>query len=346
MIATPIRQHLPGLILVGILTYFAIWLDQTGYVAHLGLSALTLAIILGMLLGNTVYPRLSAPCHAGVVFSKGKLLRWGIILYGMRLTFQQIAAVGAGSILSDALMLCSTFLLAYWLGTRWLKLDKDTAILIGAGSSICGAAAVMATEPVLRAQANKVTVAVATVVIFGTVCMFLYPQMYAWQLWPISDKAFGLYIGSSIHEVAQVVAAGRDINPDVANIAVTTKMIRVMMLAPFLVILSIWLARRSASAQTADAAQGAQTKPKITIPWFAFGFMAVAGFNSLNLLPAPWVTVLIDLDTILLTMAMTALGLTTHFKAIREAGIKPLLLGFILLLWLIMAGGGLQLLLS
>lgn len=332
-----LRQRLPGLTLVGLLTFMAIGLEQTGYTAHLGLSALTLAIILGMLLGNTLYPRLSPHFHSGVLLSKGPLLRWGIILYGMRLTFQQIAAVGAGSLLSDAVMLISTFLLAYHLGTRWLKLDRDTAILIGAGSSICGAAAVMATEPILRAQANKVTVAVATVVIFGTIAMFLYPLIHAGHFLPITDKAFGLYIGSSVHEVAQVVAAGREINPEVANVAVTTKMIRVMMLAPFLVILSIWLARQGGPAQS---------KTKITVPWFAFGFIAMAGFNSLNLLPTTWVDALIYLDTLLLTMAMTALGLTTHFKAIREAGLKPLLLGLVLFLWLMLAGAGLQVLLD
>ncbi len=335
---------LPGLALVSLITLLSMWLDQKGYVAHLGLSALTLAIILGMFLGNTLYPRISPPCHTGVLFSKGQLLRWGIILYGMRLTFQQIADVGTASLLSDAIMLISTFMLAYLLGTRWLKLDRDTAILIGAGSSICGAAAVMATEPVLRAHANKVTVAVATVVIFGTMAMFLYPQMHALGIWPITNKAYGLYIGSSIHEVAQVVAAGRSINPDVANVAVTTKMIRVMMLAPFLVVLSIWLSRQRAQAGQATTAK--PSRQKITVPWFAFGFIAMAGFNSLTLLPQPWVDALIYLDTILLTMAMTALGLTTHFRAIREAGIKPLLLGFVLLLWLIIAGGGLQVLLG
>ncbi|MBP6117552.1 MAG: YeiH family putative sulfate export transporter [Neisseriaceae bacterium] len=326
--------------LVGLLTLVAIGLDQAGYVAHLGLSALTLAIILGMLLGNTLYPRLSPRFHAGVLLSKGPLLRWGIILYGMRLTFQQIAAVGGGSLLSDAVMLISTFLLAYHLGTRWLKLDRDTAILIGAGSSICGAAAVMATEPILRAQANKVTVAVATVVIFGTLAMFLYPLIHAGQFLPITDKAFGLYIGSSVHEVAQVVAAGREISPEVANVAVTTKMIRVMMLAPFLVALSLWLARTDKSNRPA------QGQAKITVPWFAFGFIAMAGFNSLNLLPTAWVDVLIYVDTLLLTMAMAALGLTTHFKAIREAGLKPLLLGLVLFLWLMLAGAGLQVLLA
>lgn len=334
----------PGLILVSLMTFFAMWLDQTGYVTHLGLSALTLAIILGMLIGNTLYPRIASSCHTGVVFSKGRLLRLGIILYGMRLTFQQISDVGVGSLISDAIMLISTFFIAYYLGTRWLKLDRDTATLIGAGSSICGAAAVMATEPVLRAHANKVTVAVATVVIFGTLSMFLYPQMYAWGIWPISDKAFGLYIGATIHEVAQVVAAGRDINPDIANIAVTTKMIRVMMLAPFLVILSIWIGKQRAANKHNGTTKA--EKAKITIPWFAFGFIAMAGFNSLNLLPEAWVSALITLDTILLTMAMTALGLTTHFKAIQEAGIKPLLLGFILFLWLIIGGGFLQMLLG
>ncbi|STE85107.1 inner membrane protein [Escherichia coli] len=128
-----------------------------------------------MVLGNTIYPHIWKSCDGGVLFAKQYLLRLGIILYGFRLTFSQIADVGISGIIIDVLTLSSTFLLACFLGQKVFGLDKHTSWLIGAGSSICGAAAVLATEPVVKAEASKVTVAVATVVIFGTRRYFPLP---------------------------------------------------------------------------------------------------------------------------------------------------------------------------
>ncbi len=189
-----------------------------------GSSALTLAILLGMVIGNTVYPQIWKQCDGGVLFAKQHLLRLGIILYGFRLTFSQIADVGISGIVIDVLTLSSTFMLACFLGQKVFGLDRHTSWLIGAGSSICGAAAVLATEPVVKAEASKVTVAVATVVIFGTIAIFLYPAMYpsAWRTGS-APETYGIYIGSTMHEVAQVVAAGHAVSPDAENAAVIAK---------------------------------------------------------------------------------------------------------------------------
>lgn len=127
-------------------------------------------------------------------------------------------------------------MIACFPGQKVFGLDRHTSWLIGAGSSICGAAAVLATEPVVKAEASKVTVAVATVVIFGTIAIFLYPAMYPLLAHWFSPETYGIYIGSTMHEVAQVVAAGHAINPDAENAAVIAKMLRVMMLAPFLIL--------------------------------------------------------------------------------------------------------------
>ncbi|MEG2828643.1 MAG: YeiH family putative sulfate export transporter, partial [Edwardsiella sp. (in: enterobacteria)] len=290
------------------------------------------------LIGNSVYPALSIPCSVGVHLAKQKFLRLGIILYGFRLTFQQIADVGLTGIVTDALTLSSTFLLALWLGRKVFGMDKQTVMLIGAGSSICGAAAVMATEPVVKADASKVSVAVSTVVIFGTIAIFLYPWLYQlnahYQWVAMTQESFGIYIGSTVHEVAQVVAAGRAISDDTGNAAVIAKMIRVMMLAPFLLILSSTLSRGAGNASG--------KKAPITIPWFAVIFILVAGVNSFNLLPGALVHALITLDTILLAMAMAALGLTTHISAIRQAGIRPIILASLLFAWLIIGGGAIN----
>lgn len=214
-------------------------------------------------------------------------------------------------------------------------LDKQTSWLIGAGSSICGAAAVLATEPVVKAESSKVTVAVATVVIFGTLAIFLYPAMYPLVAHWFSPETYGIYIGSTMHEVAQVVAAGHAINPDAENAAVIAKMLRVMMLAPFLIILAARV------KQLAPA--GSSQKSKITIPWFAILFIVVAVFNSFHLLPKAVVDMLVTLDTVLLAMAMAALGVTTHVSALKKAGAKPLLMALVLFIWLIVGGGAINL---
>jgi uncharacterized integral membrane protein (TIGR00698 family) len=357
---------LPGLALSAALAAVAIWLGTSGWLQAHGMSALTVAIVLGIVLGNTVYPLVAASTGAGVGFSKQTLLRAGVILYGLRLTLHDIGQVGFSGVLIDALLLSSTFGLALVLGTRLFGLDRPTALLIGAGNAICGAAAVMATEPLLRAKAEHVTIAISTVVVFGTLAIFLYPALYElnqhWHLLPAGSRAFGIYAGSTIHEVAQVFAAGRSISVDTANTAVITKMVRVMMLAPFLIALSAWLARKDAGAKGGHAGAAEQTAVvgrhdadgrqdiatnnstaaprRVTIPWFAFAFIGMVVFNSLALLPHAVVGTAIDVDTFLLAMAMGALGLTTQLAAIRRAGVKPLLLGAVLFVWLV-AGGAL-----
>ncbi|WP_417067527.1 YeiH family protein [Niveibacterium terrae] len=331
-----IPSYLPGLALSALLAALAIFAADSRWLIEHGFSALTLAIVLGMLIGNSVYPRFATQAAPGVGFSKQRLLRLGVMLYGFRLTLQDIGQVGVTGVLIDALVVGSTFTIAYLIGTRWLGLERRTAMMIGIGSSICGAAAVMAAEPVVRARAEQVTVAVATVVVFGTLAIFVYPLLYSLNvLHPLiagGAHGFGIYAGSTIHEVAQVVAAARSIGSSAADAAVITKMVRVMMLAPFLIGLSLWLARSE---------EGAQGR-KITVPWFAFGFIAIVIFNSLGWLPRPVLAAIAQLDMILLAMAMAALGLTTHVKAIREAGIRPLLLASLLFVWLLVGGGAIN----
>ena len=328
-------HFVPGLALTAALTGAALWAGSFPASAGAGFSALTLAILFGMVVGNTVYPKIWQPCDGGVIFAKQHLLRLGIILYGFRLTFAQIADVGVSGILIDVLTLSSTFFIACFLGQKVFGLDKHTSWLIGAGSSICGAAAVLATEPVVKAEASKVTVAVATVVIFGTIAIFLYPAMYPLLAHWFTPETYGIYMGSTMHEVAQVVAAGHAVSPDAENAAVIAKMLRVMMLAPFL----LFLAARV--KQLAPAGSG--EKSKITIPWFAIMFILVAVFNSFHLLPKAAVDALVTLDTVLLAMAMAALGLTTHVSALKKAGAKPLLMALILFVWLIVGGGAINL---
>ncbi|WP_312242695.1 YeiH family putative sulfate export transporter [Pantoea sp.] len=333
-------QHLlPGLLLTAAIAALAALLASQPLLAGLGLGALTLAIVLGVIGGNTLYPALAPVCQDGVLLAKKHLLRLGIILYGFRITLQQIADVGLSGVAIDLLVLSSTFLLTCFLGRKLLKLDRETVWLIGAGSSICGAAAILATGPVVRASSAKAAVAIATVVLFGTLAIFIYPLLwtYVQALFPaLTAGDFGIYTGSTLHEVAQVVAAGHALGAETENAAVIAKMLRVMMLAPFLVLLGAWLRR--------DAAQQSGQRQPLTFPWFALLFILVALFNSLNLLPLRALQLINQLDNLLMAMAMTALGLTTRFSALKQAGIRPLLLGLMVFLWLMVGGGAINLL--
>lgn len=334
-----------GLLLCAALSVAAIGLGRVSWLQDHGLSALTLAILLGFIVGNTVFAKITPLCWPGVVYAKQYLLRLGIILYGFRLTFQDMGYVGLAGVIIDALVLTTTFSLAVVLGIRLFKLERGTAMLIGIGSSICGAAAIMAAQPVLKARAEQVTVAVATVVVFGTLAIFVYPLLYSlnqeWQLLATSDFAYGLFVGSTIHEVAQVVAAADAISPVAADTAVIAKMVRVMLLAPFLIALAVYLARDT-QVQTIRQDKKAGLFTGVSVPWFAFIFVVVAGFNSLQLLPEMAIARIAEVDTALLAMAMAGLGLTTDIKAIFRAGVKPLLLASLLFAWLIVGGGALN----
>lgn len=330
-----VRAMLPGIGLSATMAAAALLMVQVPWFEQHGLSSLTLAIVLGMLAGNLV-PRWAHACHEGVGFAKQRVLRAAIVLYGLRLTVQDVTQLGVAGIAVDVFMLLSTFVLACWIGTRWLGLDRRTAMLIGAGSSICGAAAVIATEPVVQGRSEQVTVAVATVVVFGTVSIFLYPLLFEWNqhlaLVPGGMRGFGLYVGSTVHEVAQVVAAARSIGTPAAATAVIAKMFRVLMLAPFLMLLSAWLARG-----VTGGSQGASSA-KIVVPWFAVSFLGVILLHSIVPIPAAWIHAGIGLDNFLLCTAMAALGVSTRVGSIREAGVRPLLLAACLFFWLVIAG--------
>jgi uncharacterized integral membrane protein (TIGR00698 family) len=170
--------------------------------------------------------------------------------------------------------------------------------------------------------------------------MFVYPLLYKSGLLGLTEQAMGAYIGGTLHEVAHVVGAGASMGNEIANTAIIVKMLRVMLLAPFLLVLSIWIASLCKQSNKANdhAKEGKNTKTAITIPWFALGFIGVVGFNSLNLLPVNWVDNINQLDNFALTMAMTALGMETRFNQFKGVGFKPIYLASVLFAYLMTAG--------
>lgn len=289
-------------------------------------------IILGMLYANSLRNRLPETWVPGILFCTKQILRTGIVLYGFRLTFQDVVNVGLPAVFIDIIIVTGTLLLGI-LVSKLMKMDKDVALLTSTGSAICGAAAVLGAEPVVKSQPHKTAVAVSTVVIFGTISMFLYPAMYRAGILELTPEQMGIYTGSTLHEVAHVVGAGNAMGTEISDPAVIVKMIRVMLLAPVLLIMSFCLAK---FGNKGHAKTG--TKSKITIPWFAVGFLLIIGFNSLDLLPHAVVEGINSFDTFLLTMAMTALGAETSIDKFKKAGARPFILASVLFIWLLVGG--------
>lgn len=308
----------------------AVFASSLSWNHRLQLSALTLAILAGMAFGNLIPAARIESLAPGLRFSQQRLLRLGIVLYGVRLTVGNLVNLGPRALLLDLGVIGCVLCVGYWVGTRVLGLDRDTALLVSAGSGICGAAAVLATDRVIESEAHKVSVAVATVVVFGTLAMFLYPLLYPHS--GLTDRQFGIYTGATIHEVAQVLAAGRAVSQAASDTAVITKMLRVLMLAPVLLLISR-LRRGSRAADAVTAGSG-----KITYPWFVFGFGAVIVAQSFVTLPASLRMRLIDLDTLLLASAMFALGVSTRWRQMRAAGPRPLLLASVIFTGLVTGG--------
>ena len=323
-----------GIVIVLIISVFVTFLSEFSFFKDLAISTLIIGILFGMLYANSIKKYFPQSFDKGVAFCTKTLLRTGIVLYGFRLTFQNLEEVGFSGVFTAFLIVSSTFIIGYLFGTKVLKLDREITILTSAGSAICGAAAVLATESVLKSPAYKSAIAVSTVVVFGTIAMFLYPFLFKLGILNLSDSNMGIYIGATLHEVAHAVGAGEALGESVSSNAVIVKMIRVMMLAPFLIILSIWLLKTAVNS-TID---NKDTKAKIIIPWFALMFIVVVAFNSFDLLSLQIVESINYLDSFILTVAMTALGMQTSFDKFKNVGLKPIYLASVLFLWLIFAG--------
>lgn len=332
MLSEKRSSMLHGVLLITLFSLAAFYIGDMGFVKRLSFSPMIVGIILGMIYANSLRNNLPDTWVPGILFCSKRILRIGIILYGFRLTFQDVTAVGLPAILIDAIIVTVTVCGGVLIG-KLLKMDRSIALLTSVGSGICGAAAVLGAESAINTKPYKTAVAVSTVVIFGTLSMFLYPVLYRNGVFDLSPELMGLFTGSTVHEVAHVVGAGNAMGQGVSNTAIIVKMIRVMMLVPALLIIS-WAVARNLTKR--DAAE--QAKGKITIPWFAILFLVVIGFNSFNLLPVALVEWINQFDTFLLTMAMTALGAETSFDKFKKAGAKPFLLAAILFVWLI--GGG------
>ena len=307
------QRLLPGLALGGAVTAAAFLLRSLELPGLTRLSPLMLAIMIGMLVRNTLGRPEAA--RAGLAFSLRGPLRLGIILLGLQVTLAEILGIGWSGLLILAFALLSTYLFTLWLGGR-LGVAPGLATLIAAGTGVCGASAIVAANTVVRDGDESVAYALATVTLFGTIAMFSYPLIGAALHMP--TEVYGLWSGASVHEVAQVVAAGFARGQAEGEFATVAKLARVLMLAPLVIGMGLWAARQT---------QGGSRTGSPPIPWFVFGFLALVLLGDTGWID-PQLRLYANLATqILLTFALAAVGLETDIRRLIAQGWQPLLLG-------------------
>lgn len=303
---------LPGLFLT-----FAIAAAAFGLRLIPGVSILS-PMILAILIGIAFHNLIGTPARAkaGITFSLRRILRFSIILLGLQLTASQVAEVGATGVALIVVTLVATFVFTKWFGAL-IGVDRKLAELIAAGTSICGASAVIATNTVTQAHDEDVAYAVAGVTVFGSIAMFVYPLLP--DLLHLSPHAYGLWSGASIHEIAQVVAAAYQDGEQAGYFGTIAKLSRVILLAPLVIALGVIASRRLGKTGSKGKAP--------PMPWFVLGFVALVVVNSLVAIPAAAKDVLVPATAFLLSVALAAMGLETDIAKLKRKGLRPLLLG-------------------
>lgn len=343
-----IHYTLNGILFVVLFAFAAMYIGEIPWLQKIGLGPLVVAMFFGIIYSNTLQRRLPADWVPGVEFVSRNILPVAIVLYGFRITFQEVLYLGLDAFLINCIVVASTLLLGYIAGVKFLKLDRKTALLISTGAAICGSAAILAMEKVIRADRAKTTIAVATVILFSTISMFFYPLLQHLGFLGFTTNEYGLFIGATVHELGQALVAGVHVSEKAGNVSLIVKMTRVLMLAPALIIISSLSVRRPKKIEDPQKMQRLQKIQKLQkkstfqkirnlIPWFALIFVLVVCFNSLDLIPHKLLRTINRFDTFLLTMVMVSVGMETNLKKIQEIGLKPLYLAAGLFFWLMIS---------
>ena len=306
------RTIIPGVTLAGAIALVAKLLHSVPGIGTF--SPMILAIAIGIAVRNLVgTPSFAGP---GIAFSMRRLLRSAIVLLGLQITLVQLAAVGAKGLFIVTATLVATF--GFTLATgRALGVDRKLTQLIAAGTSICGASAVVATNSVTETSDEDVAYAIACVTIFGSIAMFVYPVLP--RLLHLDGQAYGLWSGASIHEIAQVAAASFQNSQRAGEVATVAKLARVMLLAPVVMALSV--------APRVSARRAPDRSGRPPLPWFAIGFVAVTAINSVVTIPAELRSATVTLSAFLLMIALAAMGLETDISKLYAQGLRPVILG-------------------
>ncbi|MBG9454564.1 membrane protein [Lysinibacillus sphaericus] len=304
-----------GILLTLIIALVAKYISTFPFFSILG--QLVIAIILGMAWRAAF--KVQDTWQIGITFSSKKLLRLGIILLGMRLNLMDIYNAGASVFLIAFINLVFALLVVYGL-TKVFHVDKKLGILTACGTAICGAAAVVAIAPQIKANEKETAVGAAIVALLGTVFTLVYTVLYS--VFNLTPTEYGIFAGGTLHEIAHVIAAASAGGNEAIDMAVIVKLTRVALLVPVAIVIGI-LYRRM------DKKQEKEGFSLSIIPWFILGFLAMSAINSLGIVPANVAQTFVNTAYILIGMAMAGLGLNVDIKTFKQLGVKAFIAGLI-----------------
>lgn len=323
-------KHLPGLAIAASIAAVAFVVEYLIKNNTAGvISPLVIAVVLGALTSNLGW--LPENCRVGLGFAARNLLRLGIVLLGLQLSFSQVRELGAPGLALVIVVVAATFVGTQWLGKK-MGLSPGLSLLVATGFSICGASAIAAMRPVSDADDDDMAYAIALVTICGTLAIFLLPAIG--ELIGFSGAQFGSWVGASVHDVAQTVATAASGNDDAQDAAIVVKLTRVMLLAPLVAAVS-FTRRQKLNRTIATDSKTQKAKLPPIVPLFVVGFIAAISINSSFNLPSEFLSNVKWLEKSLLACALVGLGAGVDARKLRRVGTRPLALG--LISWILIA---------
>ncbi|WP_102272631.1 YeiH family protein [Cytobacillus massiliigabonensis] len=283
--------------------------DHVGQLA----SAIVIAVLYRNIFGYPVLLR------AGIGFSSKKLLRFAIILYGLKLNIGTVLEDGLGLLVRDAGVIVFAILLTVWLA-RLLKAEKNISLLVGVGTGVCGAAAIAAIAPIIKSKDEDTAIGVGIIALVGTIFAIGYTILR--PVLPLTASEYGIWSGISLHEIAHVALAAAPGGQDALAIGLLAKLGRVFLLVPLCFIFMYMMKKKNAGEKNSDA--------KIEFPWFLIGFMIMSVIGSYvfgKSIPVSesFINGVTNLTTWCLTAAMVGLGLNVSLHDLRTKALKPLI---------------------
>lgn len=275
------------------------------------------AIILGIIINNIII--IPKKYEAGIKFSSKKILHYSIVVLGFTLSFQSIGVIGWKSLPIIIVTLCAAFL-AVFLLMKILKINEHLSILIGVGTAICGGSAIAATSPVIKAKESEVAFAISTIFLFNLLAVFIFPPLG--HIMHMSQSAFGYFGGTAINDTSSVIAATSNYGKTALETGAVVKLTRTLMIIPVVLFFTYRTIRKEREAKT-------DTSIAKIFPWFIVWFV-VASLISIIFNFSPMVISFFQqVSLFLITMAMAGIGLNVNFNQFKQAGFKPVLLGLV-----------------
>ncbi|KGA98924.1 membrane protein [Alkalihalobacillus alcalophilus ATCC 27647 = CGMCC 1.3604] len=313
------RSFYIGMLITLIIAVASALLAQIPYLTIIG--QLVLAMILGTIWNHTL--KVKNEWRTGIEFSSKKLLRLGIILLGLRLDITDIYFAGWSTFLYALILLVTTLGVVYWLA-RLLKVDKTLSLLTACGTAICGASAIVAIVPLVKAKQSITAVSIAVIAILGTIFTLLFTFLF--PMLPLSAYQFGLFTGGTLHEIAHTIAASSAGGTESEDIALVVKLTRVALLVPVAILIGFYINR---NAKYSDKSVHGFTTQTLPIPWFIVGFLTMSTINSVGILPEPLINVLITISYLLLGMAMAGVGFNVDLAVFKKLGLNVFYAGLL-----------------